>query len=87
MQSSPPPSLLRFEVIPEPSALKGAYITEADSDDDASVNNYPMELYDMFEVFTAKNAGSTTLSPDCIDLHFLSAQSSWSIQIPSHRRR
>ena len=28
-----------FEVIPEPSAPKGAYITEADSDDDANVDN------------------------------------------------
>ena len=47
-----------FEVILEPPAPKGAYITEADSDDDASVDNYPMELYDMFEVFTAKNSGA-----------------------------
>ena len=48
-----------FEVIPELSAPKGVYITEADLDEDVSIDNYPIELYNIFEVFTTKKTDNT----------------------------
>jgi Aspartyl protease len=56
VQRDPPPHAASFslEVLPDPAA-SGAYITEADADLNTGGNdNYPTELYDMFEVFVAR---------------------------------
>lgn len=52
-----------FEVIPEPSAPKGTYITEADLDEDASIDNYPTELYDILR--SSLRRKWTTHYPQC----------------------
>ena len=59
MQCDPLPhaASYSFEVIPDLAVLKGAYITEADTDSDTGGgNSYPNELYDMFEVFATRKA-------------------------------
>lgn len=87
VQCDPPPhntTSFSFEVIPDPAVPTGAYITEADVDSDTGGrDNYPIELYNMFEVFATKKTDMAPLKTSMISAPSLTPAAPAPISVPS----
>lgn len=90
VQRDPPPhaTSFSFEVLPDPTASTGAYITEADADVDTGSNDcYPNELYEMFEVFAARKSDPAPSSTAAPETHSTAAATASMSIPPAHNSR
>ena len=89
-QRDPPPhvSNMCFEISPEPEVPTGAYITEADANSEMDgKDNYPTELYNMFEVFATRKSDPASSSTPAPTVPLTTAASMPASFPPTHNAR